>query len=75
MINIFTISLLLFKEIYPNQPFSLFKHVYLNTVEVTFQMLIARLKARGTILLDHLCFFWTFGRITNKSTLQKISLL
>ena len=31
-----------FKEIYQNQPFSLFKHVYLNSVDVKFQMLIAR---------------------------------
>ena len=54
LLNIFTYkdlrkNYLLFysflKEIYQNQPFSLFKHAYLNSVQVKFQMLIARYKA------------------------------
>ena len=31
-----------FKELYQNQSFFLFKHVYLNSFKVKFQMLIAR---------------------------------
>ena len=45
-----------FKEIYQNQLFSLYKHVYLHSVEVKFQMLVVRHKAHGPILLRSFMF-------------------
>ena len=46
----------LLKEIYQNQPFFLFGHICVNSVEVRFQMFIARLEAHGPILFTSFMF-------------------
>ena len=49
------------------------KLVHLNSVEVKFQLLITQLKHMDLTLyfLDHLCSFWTLGRMNTVITLQE----
>ena len=54
-----------FQRNIPNQPFSLFTDVCLNSVKVKFQMFTARQKANGTILVRSFMYFHTLGRINN----------
>ena len=50
-----------FKEICQNQPFSLLKHVYLNSGQAKFQMLMAWLKAYRPILFRSFKFLLDCG--------------